>query len=165
MGNDERLVADGAGGNGTGPADGPPTADAMEEEGTPPISEAEEFATYDDNLDFSAESLETLDKITRDVDMDEREELPPHLGAYLGAVFVRSYDGEWVYYDATGWVVAVEGDDDEELVLTIPKVLEDCLEGDDTFAGVHNGFVDALGVEGPTLDEEAAQEDGSETAG
>jgi len=153
MDNDDRprASADGSGipesANGTGP----------DEE--PPVRIAERFAKADPELTFEPGSIPRLDDISEEVPPEKRQEFGSDLGAYLGETFVRSYDGEWLNYDAIGWVVAVPTPDgQDELVLKLPRVLSDVLEGEDSFAEVHDDFTDALGLDAPTLAEEEEEE-------
>lgn len=128
--------------NGTGP-DG---------DETPPVQIAERFAEADTDLTFDPESLSRLDELAEEVHPGKREEFGPHLGAYLGETFVRSYDGEWLHYDAIGWVVSVSDPQGKhELVLKIPAVLADVLEDEDSFVAVHDNFTESLGLDAPTL--------------
>jgi cytochrome c5 len=102
------------------------------------------------HLDFSPASLARLDAFVEgEVAADQRETLGFRLGAYLGEVFVRSYDAEWVERDDEGWVVAMPGDG---TTLSIPSVIGDRLADEATFAAAHDGFLAGVGIDGPRVE-------------
>lgn len=64
---------------------------------------------FGEHLDWSLESLEVLDHVCVDLIRegplsDKRLDLWSKLvGAYLGEVLVRAYDGEWITYEKADW--------------------------------------------------------------
>lgn len=153
--------------------EGPETADGTtpetasegheRSEREPPIDLAESFAdaVTDATLDFTAASLSELDELVASRPAAASKEAAPAIGAYLGAVFVRSYGATWTHEDATGWIVELSGPDVEEpTVLALPKILQQCLEGSATFAQFHDAALAEVGRSGPTLAEGDATSSG-----
>lgn len=125
---------------------GQPSADS------PPTPLAESFAEQNGSLDVSASSLRTVDELVTGPSSPQRDEHVHAISAYVGEVFVREYDGDWEYYDQLGWVVSIpDPGADDDMVLTLPNVMADVLEGDVSFGMVHDQFVDELGLDGPEL--------------
>lgn len=111
---------------------------------------AETWPEYD--LDGSPESLARFDELVR-TEVDDPSSQSDALGAYLGEVFVETYDGTWTEVDGVGWVVELTDPDDpgDQKVLAMPLVLRDCLSGEATFASTHEAFLDETGRTGPSV--------------
>lgn len=125
----------------------------------------------DRELDYTPASLLVLDELAeaRSAELDaaaagedpdavdeaaveDANEAIRRLGAYLGETFVREYGGEWTFDDSAGWVVELPATHaGQPLVLTIPSVLGDVVDGDSSFAAVHDVFAAELDVDAPEL--------------
>lgn len=133
---------------------------AQSEEGAPPTGQAmalvDEAAEAGYDLDFSPASLTALDSLVEDLTEEERVTFSRPIVAYLGEVFVQNYDGEWTVVDEIGWLVDLsEGMERvEENLFAIPQATMAVMEGDETFASVHDQTVVDLEVDAPTLSDE-----------
>lgn len=104
-------------------------------------------------LDYSPQSLGTVDEFLEDIDPETEAELARPMVAYLGEVFVRSYGAEWTLIEDSGWYVdlAPATDRDEENVFAIPNATHAVMEGEETFASVHDQTAAGLDTDAPTL--------------
>jgi hypothetical protein len=110
-----------------------------------------DWPEYD--LDGTPESLARLDDLVAAVDPETLS--VAGVGAYFGRVFVDSYGGEWDGTDEVGWVVGLpDGTDPDPAMLVLPPILRDCLDGEDTFAAVHDAALDRTGTDGPSVADE-----------
>lgn len=110
-----------------------------------------------DTVEAGKRDAETSEAGKRDADADgaTRDETIRQFGAYLGETFVRTYDGEWTFDERAGWVVELPvSHDGTPLVLTIPSVLGDVVDGASSFARVHDEYVRELDVDAPQLAED-----------
>ncbi|MFC6955286.1 hypothetical protein [Halorubellus litoreus] len=175
----KRLLGRGANADATAPG---ANADAGEDASRPrDLAAAFVDAHPDATLDYTPESLHALDDIADEVaadlaaatdqdagsgdatetdDVEALNETVRRMGAYLGETFVRAYDGEWTFDDSAGWVVELPATHrGQPLVLTVPSVLGDVVEGESSFAVVHDVFASELDAETPELAAEDAFED------
>lgn len=143
----------GSGGDGSAESGTPAVDDS------PPTPEAEAFAEHATEVfDFTPASLRRLDRYVETCSEADREQSRRAFGAYLGETFVRAYDAEWRRFEDAGWVVSVPVlDTDEEMVLPLPEILADCVDGDATFAMVHDAVVADAGLDGPAVAEAPAR--------
>jgi hypothetical protein len=151
-------------------------ADDADTDGVRPQALAGELvdAYPDHDLDYTPTALHELDDVavavTADLEaaaddeaVETANENVRRLGAYLGETFVRAYDGEWTFDDSAGWVVELPATHDgQALVLTIPSVLGDVVDGDSSFALVHDVFASELDADTPELAPEDDDEPGSD---
>lgn len=107
-------------------------------------------------LDYSPESLTSLDSLAEDLSEEGAAALSRPIVAYLGEVFVRNYDGEWRYTEEIGWLVDLEATTvhEEDDLFAVPHAVNAVMEGDETFASVHDQAVAGLDVDGPSLGDE-----------
>jgi hypothetical protein len=163
--------------------DADPDEVGVDEDATRPRELAAAFvdAHPDRDLDYTPESLYVLDEIadatiaTRDSSnhdaaeddaavadgetVDGFDESVRRMGAYLGETFVRAYDGEWRFDEYAGWVVELPATHQGQPIdLTIPSVLGDVVDGESSFAIVHDVFASELDADAPTLATEDAPE-------
>lgn len=173
----KRLFGRGADADGAGAS-----SDASEDASRPrDLAAAFVDAHPDADLDYTPASLYALDDIADEVaadlaaatdagagsadaaeddDVEALNETVRRMGAYLGETFVRAYDGEWTFDDSAGWVVSLPATHrGQPLVLTVPSVLGDVVEGESSFAVVHDVFASELDVDTPELAAEDAFED------
>lgn len=151
-------------------------ADDGDDEDVRPRALAAELvdAHPDRELDYTPTSLRVLDELADaraaeldaattgadpgavdEASVEETNEGVRRLGAYLGETFVRAYGGEWTFDESAGWVVELPATHrGQPLVLTIPSVLGDVVDGDSSFATVHDVFTAELDADAPELAEE-----------
>lgn len=169
----EESSATGSSDAGTAEADAAAAAESdagepggVGEEGTPPTEGAEMLVEqasengYD--LDFSPQSIETLDELVADFPDENVEQAAAHLGAYLGEVFVRTYDGMWTLHDEAGWVVELPVGDAEgggTETLAVPTVVGAVVEGEATFSAAYDAMLEKIDDYGPDLSDEPYPED------
>jgi hypothetical protein len=110
-------------------------------------------STLDADLDFSPESLRTLDGLIGDtVSLDDRETLGDVL-AYFGETLCQTYDCEWASEDDVGWILVLPADD-EVMVMPVVTLVEQ-LQDETTLAAAHDQLAGAMGIEEPRLAESA----------
>ncbi|MUV90350.1 hypothetical protein GJ629_10930 [Halapricum sp. CBA1109] len=119
------------------------------------------WGEYD--LDYTVESLGRLDELIdeqwgperfedveyggEDYDSEVYTEVVTQVGSYLGEVFVRVHDGEWVEAEEVGWTVDVPAGPDAAAAgagVTVFHVAQQCLAGEATVAGKHDGLAAEL---------------------
>lgn len=131
----------------------------------PPTEDAEVLveqaadAGYD--LDFSPESLVELDALVGRLSEEAKESFGLLIVAYVGEVFVRNYEGEWTYNESMGWLVDLSAAStrDEGTVFSLPEVVASVVEGEETFASIHDRTVAGLTVSGPKLSDASIEPD------
>jgi hypothetical protein len=112
---------------------------------------ADDPAEVDDPATVDAAAADEPGTVDTDA-VEAANEAIRRLGAYLGETFVRAYGGEWTFDESAGWVVELPATHrGEPLVLTIPSVLGDVVDGGSSFAAVHDVFAAELDVDAPNL--------------
>ena len=115
------------------------------------------WGEYD--LDYTVDSLVRLDELIdeqwgperfedveyggEDYDSEVYTEVVTQVGSYLGEVFVRVHGGEWVEAEEVGWTVDVPAGPDASAAgagVTVFHVAQQCLAGEATVAGKHDGL-------------------------
>ena len=132
------------------------------------ISEATDLVEFwgEYDLDFTVDSLTRLDELLdeqwehdrfedaeyggEDYDSEVFTGLVKQIGAYLGEIFVRVHDGEWVKQEGVGWIVDVPAGEDVEVAgaaVTVFHIARQCLTSEMTVAGKYDGLAQQLGLE------------------
>lgn len=131
----------------------------------PPTAAAENFATFieqnfDLELDFSPDSLRPLDSIIEAVSAEARRQLAANLTAYLGAVLLRSYGGEWTCIDDDVWVVEMghAHPEDDEYRVPLYQLTETVLERKADLPTVHDELLGLLDLDAPLLEPDDTSE-------
>lgn len=131
------------------------------EEREPPTEDAEALvekaaeAGYD--LDFTPESLVVLDSLVEDLTEEGKEAFGLLIVAYVGEVFVRNYEAEWTYSDQMGWLVDLSSAStrDDMNLFSLPEVTAAVVNGEETFASVHDRTVAGMSIDGPALSDDS----------
>ena len=119
---------------------------------TDPAATAEPHAEPAGGTDTAGATDDASASRAEGEDVEALNESVRRMGAYLGETFVRAYDGEWTFDDSAGWVVELPATHrGQPLVLTVPSVLGDVVEGESSFAVVHDVFASELDVDTPEL--------------
>lgn len=134
---------------------------------------AEELASvYEEyDLDFTPSSLARLDALAdaefdperfadaelggEDMDSGMYTELLKQLGSYVGEVFVREHDGEWVRHGDT-IAVTVSGEEGKTAIAHVFEAAEESLTGPSQFASTYNAVTDEASVYAPEVADHAA---------
>lgn len=128
----------------TADEDDPATAPEPTTPETLASSFARAFPAYD--LDFSHESLARLDDLATDVDADRRDRAANQFAAYVGEVFIRTYDAAWTR-ENDEWAIAVPDDGGGTNTVAVTTIVTESLDGGASFAAVHAAMAAELGVD------------------